>query len=272
MSLFQILMPTIDGLSHALTLLCLCWFFAAKHLQMHLKLYLLFAGLLVFLITTRIHALPLLFLLLIIRPVNPISLLRRGIVFFLSMSIVFCWAIWALLHTADLRIVRPLSTLKIIEHYATHPSQWVDIFYNTLSSQEIWLYYAKTFIGVLGWLRISLPEWYYIYCGIILVALAFLSLPRLKLIDKNAMLESGIFFALAFLSAMMVWNMLLFTWTPFPNDVIGGVQGRYFWIPVCIFAFGLGRTAIFSGSFNLMMAVIGISNLAIIYSVYLNRY
>ena len=272
MSIFQILMPTIDGLSHGLTLLCLCWFFAARGMNFDLKKYLLFAFLIVFLITTRIHALPLLLLLFIVNPINSISKTRRWTIFLISFSAVILWAGWALMHTTDLRVVRSLSTLKIIEFYLSNPVKWAEIFYNTLSSQEIWLHYGKTFIGVLGWLKLSLPEWYYLYCAAILVVLAVISLPKLNFLNTARKLEHSYFFVLAILSALIVWNMLLFTWTPFPNDVIGGVQGRYFWIPACIFAFGLGSTAVFSKSLNFLLAIICMISFATVFFVYYNAY
>lgn len=272
MSLFQILMPTIDGLCHALTLLCLCWFCAIQDQKVSKLTHAGFALLLVLLITSRIHAMPLLLLLLLLGPKNGISALRSRLTFSLSVIAVVAWALWAVNHTVDLRIWRALSTMQIVQFYLTHPQQWWSVLAHTLSNEQIVLFYQKTFIGVLGWLHIDLPQWYYSVCTIWLIGLTCLSIDLSWFTKNRLWREHLLFLVMAILSMMLIWNMLLFTWTPFPHPFIEGVQGRYFWIPTCIFAFGLGRKPSLALSSKILLSLALALNVTLIFSVYFAAY
>ena len=273
MSLFQILMPTIDGLCHALTLLSLCWYMQLRNQDVDDRSHLMFALLLVFLITSRMHALPLLFLLLLIGPKQMHFSLRAFVIFLISVIVIAVWALWAQAHTIDLRVIRPLSSLQIIEHYLLHPQQWLSIFSNTLFQSDMWGFYGKSFIGTLGWLHLALPSWYYPSCSVVLCLLVLLSAQGLfQSPSKRKLFLFLTFLSLALLSIAIIWNLALFTWNPFPTEVIDGVQGRYFWIPACILAFGLGHSHSYAGLSKIVLGIGLIGNLYIIALVYHNAY
>lgn len=242
MSLFQILMPTIDGLCHALTLISLSWFMHLKYRPENRWANTAFAALLILLITCRIYALPLLLLLLL----TPSSQRRpskyQWLLFALSMLAVGGWSLWALSHTIDLRIFRTLNTTQILQYYLLHPGSWITVLSNTLGNLEILTWYVKSFIGVLGWLHLPLPDWYYFWCSLFLLILGFASTDHCTSNLRNLFFDHFVFFLMALFSTALVLNLLLLTWTPFPSNIIEGVQGRYFWIPACIFACGLGPT------------------------------
>jgi uncharacterized membrane protein len=205
-------------------------------------------------------------------PQNGISALRARLIFSISVIAVLGWALWAVNHTVDLRIWRALSTLQIAQFYLTHPQQWWDILSHTLSNEQMVWFYQKTFIGVLGWLHIDLPQWYYGPCTIWLLILAYLSIDSGWLAKTQLWREHLLFMVMASVSMALIWNMLLFTWTPFPNPLIEGVQGRYFWIPACIFAFGLGRKQILALSTKVFLGLALAFNLSLIFSVYFDQY
>ncbi len=272
MSLFQILMPTIDGICHALTLLILCWFVRLQQESAKKDLPIAFAVLLVLLITCRLYALPLLLLILAINLPQSKPTLRQWLLFALSLFIVGIWSLWAQTHITDLRVSQTLSTLLILQYYLQHPSVWLEVFFNTLGSEEIWGFYGKSFIGLLGWLHIGLPAWCYPLGGTFLVCMGLLSLRPMRLNASNNLVNRLVFFIPALLSIALIFNLILFTWTPFPNKIIEGVQGRYFWIPACTFAFGLGLSKPMTSLTKMLLGAALIFNFVIIYFSYLNAY
>jgi hypothetical protein len=42
-------------------------------------------------------------------------------------------------------------------------------------------------------------------------------------------------------SVLLAFALMLLTWSPFPTQMIEGVQGRYFIAPALMVAYGLGR-------------------------------
>lgn len=88
---------------------------------------------------------------------------------------------------------------------------------------------AKQFIGVLSWLTIYLPRWFYwLYAGA-LIAAAACGRVRLKLSEQILLLFGAAASVLAVFAAEYIF------WTPVGKLVIEGVQGRYF-IPVALLA------------------------------------
>lgn len=247
MSIFQIMMPTADGISYGLTLLILCLFSRLHAKQVHsVGASLLLAIAICFLVSSRIYTFPI-FLLLLFLP-NTYRPALKLTLFTVSAVVCISWLTLSISNSIDLRVSRPLTSMQIAIYYLSHPYEWAKIFFNTISSPTQLEFYGKGFIGVLGWLHVSLPQWYYYLSPAILLSLLATELVnatqfrRYVLFDKNALL----YLSVTLLMCFVVLNGMLVGWTPFPSTVIEGVQGRYFWIPACCLAFCLNARQAYS--------------------------
>lgn len=270
MSLFQVAMPTADGISYGLALLSLCLF---SHLQSKQVVsygsICALAIVICLLITARMHALPFLLLILFLphTPSRKINLALFGI----STLITLTWIGLAAKYTVDLRLDRPLSTTQIAQLYFQNPAQWLEILENTLASKSTWEFYSQSFIGILGWLHLPLPQWYYPLSWMFLAALL---IPSLIKSTKKEIFNSfsWLYCLIALLSCFIIFNALLFGWTPYPHHIIEGVQGRYFWIPACCLAFCLSPSDAFSKFSAAFLGLFFILNWYLVAQVYFISY
>jgi uncharacterized membrane protein len=215
------------------------------------------------------HAFPFLLLILFL-PHTPSRKINLAL-FSISTLITLAWIGWAVKHTVDLRLDRSLSTTQIAQIYFQNPAQWLEILQNTLLSKSTWEFYSQSFIGILGWLHIPLPHWYYPLSWLFLAALLVLSL--IKSSKKEIFNSfSWLYCLIALLSCFIIFNALLFGWTPYPHDVIEGVQGRYFWIPACCLAFCFSPSPAFSKFSAALLGLFFILNWYLMTQVYFIRY
>jgi len=271
MSLFQIAMPTIDGITYALALFILCFFTSLQKTGAAISngSAIALGVLICILITARMHTLP--FLLLILFLPHTSSRKFNIALFSICALITLAWLGWAVSHTVDLRLNRSLSSAQIAQLYLHNPMQWLEVLQNTVSSSGIRDFYSKSFIGILGWLHIPMPIWYYPLSWILLGILSILSLDKTSRHHLfNAL--SWLFFLIALLSCFIILNALLLGWTPYPTLLIEGVQGRYFWIPACCLAFCLSRFSSFTKYSVAILSVFFILNLSLVAYVYFLRY
>ena len=87
------------------------------------------------------------------------------------------------------------------------------------------------FVGMLGWIDVSLPGWFYPLAGAVL-ALATTTV----MMQRTAPMPSpaqGIFFVAILAAVGAIFLLEYLTWTPVGLPIIEGVQGRYF-LPVAI--------------------------------------
>ena len=270
MTLFQMAMPTADGISYGLALLCLC-FFSYLHTKKGISQgsVATLTVLICLLITARMHAFPFLLLLLFLPPTSSNRI--KVAPFIISAFITLTWIIWAITHTVDLRLDRALSTAQIAQHYFYNPGEWLGILQNTVLSKTTWAFYSESFIGILGWLHIPLPSWYYPLSWVCLAALLIASLIKST---KNEIFNSfsWLYCLIALLSCFIIFNALLLGWTPYPHDVIEGVQGRYFWIPASCLAFCLSPSNAFSKFSTVLLGLFLILNWSLVAHVYFVHY
>lgn len=279
MALFQMLMPTIDGICHSLLVLILSWYCAlqisnrksdgAKRFW-HKEWFILgtFCTLIFFLSSVRLHALPLILLILFLP--HRFSWSQKVIGFGLTLAVIAIWIHYASTSVVDLRVSRDMSSTQVLQFYLDHPYRWWQMLSSTLGSTTQWHSYAMMFIGVLGWLHIQLPSWYYPWCAasflILLVMSLRMALPRQQ---PWIFLQFGL---IAFCSVAVMFQALLITWTPTSSPMIEGVQGRYFWIPACLFAFGLGGGLPYGKFSWVVLLTLLIFNTTIILQVYARYY
>jgi len=115
-----------------------------------------------------------------------------------------------------------------LEFIKNNPLKFFEASYNALVlNYNNW---RMGFIGVLGWLTIFLPNWFYNFYVILLLVGSFFGKLDLKIK----------YLALMFLSMIPVMFAILLymylTWTPVGVNFIQGVQGRYF-IPCALMCF-----------------------------------
>jgi uncharacterized membrane protein len=90
---------------------------------------------------------------------------------------------------------------------------------------QMWLAYAYSFVGVLGWLDTFLPPPYYRAAALMLAAAATMLGGERMTCGPGRPLWIPAAVALSFGG---IFGILYLTWTPPGQDVVQGVQGRYF--------------------------------------------
>lgn len=241
MSLFQLVSPTVDGLTTSLAVLTVSQFLASidpgrKHSPV------LSWGLAIcifVLATSRTHLLPLLAL--------PFYLAwrrqsRRD--FYLGCAIAvatLAWILFALQTTNDPRVVRSHTTTQLLMQYAADPWAYFKIVAASVGDAELFSFYQQSFIGILGWLDTPLADYFYpvLWTGLALCALASVSISTLQK-DWSARL---LLVAIAIASIGLIFLAMLVTWTPHPASVVKGVQGRYFVVPAILLGYAASGSA-----------------------------
>jgi uncharacterized membrane protein len=241
MSLFQLVSPTIDGLTTSLAVLAVSLFLASvdrerKH-TVSASWGLAFC---IFLLaTSRTHLLPLLAL--------PFYLAwqrqsRRD--FFLGCLILIAtlaWVLFALQTTNDPRIVRNQTTTQLLMQYAVDPMAFFKIVAASVADDGLFTFYQRSFIGILGWLDTPLAESFFpiLWIGLAACAIASASVYSLQK-DWSARL---LLVAIAVASIGLIFLAMLSTWTPHPATLVKGVQGRYFVVPAILLAYAASGCA-----------------------------
>ena len=238
MTVFQLLSPTIDGLTTALSVLALSLFVqSADRGRSHTAgASWSLAACIFVLATSRTHLLPLLAL-----PFFLCWRRRSPRDFWLGLATAtgaLAWTLFALHSSSDTRVLRAHTTAQLLAHYAADPLAYGRLVMASLADRELSSFYQQSFIGILGWLDTRLPAYAYptLWSGLGLSALASFSLQSLRQ-DWSARL---LLLALALASAALVFLALLVTWTPHPAALVQGVQGRYFIVPALLVAYAAG--------------------------------
>lgn len=241
MSLFQLLSPTLDGLTTSLGLLTLSLFL--RQVALRGKNPAASAGLLsicvLVLVTSRTHLLPLLALPFLVawqrRSARDFSLAA------VTAAGALAWVLFALHSTTDTLVLRSHTGGELLRHYAMHPGAFLAVVFASLSDPGLSSFYQQSFIGILGWLDTALPALFYPLLWIELGACALASISFSGgAQDRGArwllLLASLASVALIFLSQLV-------TWTPHPATLVQGVQGRYFVMPVLMLGYALSGAA-----------------------------
>ncbi|WFC68438.1 DUF2142 domain-containing protein [Achromobacter denitrificans] len=240
MSLFQFASSTIDGLSMALTVLSVSLFLriaqdrraAAAWLMPALTLAL------IVLIGSRVHMLPA--LLMLAMACFYVRTKSSYYLFILAIAIIAAWLLHAMGSTVDKRVLIGASTAEVGLHYLKHPVDFLRVLGATLKRPDLREFYTHSFIGVLGWLDASFRPEVYRLALLALAAIGILSLSfrrlRMDWPSRAALLLCAV------ASVFMTFLALLVTWNKHPADVVLGVQGRYFALPMILLAYALGAS------------------------------
>jgi len=134
-------------------------------------------------------------------------------------------------HFAD--SVPPVDHLKQIRFILANPMEYLFILADSLRNQWQVLIYSG--IGVLGWLNVSLPIWYYSFMAITVLCMAFFEHSENIVVKlKNKLL----FLLVVIITIVLICTISYLTWTPVGQNTIDGLQGRYF-IPILPLVFVL---------------------------------
>jgi uncharacterized membrane protein len=113
------------------------------------------------------------------------------------------------------------------EFIKNNPLQFMGVMVETLKT-NLGAFF-KGIIGVLGWLSVNLPEWFYYFYSAALLTAGAVGKINLKISHRVLMI-------LGFIPTLLVTMIYLYTtWTPVGGNLILGFQGRYM-IP-CAFMF-----------------------------------
>ena len=232
MSMFQLLSPTIDGLTTSLSVLATSLFLkSADPGRGHSAPASWGMAICIFLLaTSRTHLLPLLML--------PFYLAwrrqsRRDLYLGCWITVgAVAWTLFALQSTGEARVVRDHTTAELLLHYATDPMAFFKVVLASLNDSDLFIFYERSFVGVLGWLDTWLPAYFYpaLWVGLAMCGLATVSVASLQR-DWSARLLLA---AVAIACTGLIFLALLVTWTPHPALLVKGVQGRYFVVPAIL--------------------------------------
>lgn len=144
---------------------------------------------------------------------------------FLFLSIAVITGVWSLL-VKDLYmpIVPQVSVSGQIAYILGDPFRFPYVLINTLIHQG--LSYQLLFVGNF-WLDIPLPMWWLGVYVATIIPIALLEKNSI-IITRNQKLISTVVFILAFIA---VCALVYIPWTPVGQNIIDGIQGRYF-IPI----------------------------------------
>jgi len=236
MSLFQFAAPTIDGITTGLAMvaLALSWRHTLSGERLGAATIAALATALALLVTTRLHALPMLALPLLLawRLRQPsLAMLAAGL-----LALAAAWTAWAAAGTVDTRVVRELSAGAIVRHHLTAPWEFAAVVGRTLAAPAWREFMGSSFVGVLGWLDTPLPPGAYRALGLGLLGLAIGGAAGASLAMPHGPMRAirllGV--GMALVSALIVFAALLAAWTPHPATIIQGMQGRYLLLPALL--------------------------------------
>lgn len=253
MAWFQMASPVIDGPAHAMTVLLLSLtFWMVTKPGPRLPQWSVWAWVVlgISVVTARLHFAPVLAIPWVLAGLTAASVIhqRRWLVIAATATVgVAAWVLWVLFTVSDLRVVRPLSTGDIIRHYLTHPDALWAVFARTFTHTDRWEFLVTSFVGNLGWLDTQLAPPAYTWLTLGLVALLCVSVglalhrpalePRTRL--PTTLVRSALGIG-AGLSVLIAFLLMLWTWSPFPTELIEGVQGRYLLGPALLLSYAVG--------------------------------
>lgn len=239
MSIFQLLAPTLDGVTNALAVLVLSLFMRVvlQPQEVRPAQSWLLAGSVALLASSRNQLLPLLALPLFVASSRRSR--RDAIAGGVAIALSLAWLAYALSNTVDRRIQRAHGTTELVLHYLADPLAFFRVVAASLGDAGLRLMYEQSFIGILGWLDAQLPHWAYpgLWWGLAACAAA-----SVVLASRDAWRARSLLAVTAIASALLVFFALLVTWTPHPTQIVAGVQGRYFMAPALMLAYVLGAS------------------------------
>ena len=245
MSLFQMASAALDGFSTSMAVLAISLYQALPETQprkqplLHLSLV---CSILV-VVPARLHLWPLLILLFL--SARNLKQTWASFTSLTCLSAVLIWVACVSRSTVDLRRSQlSTDTVSTAIQFLSHPNELIALLVRTVSNQELLSFYFRSFIGVLGWLHLPLdPPLAYPMLAVMLGVSTVLTVIWTRQQHWQLLFQQTqwLLIAMALLSALSVFLLLLVAWTPDPihAQLIEGVQGRYFLVPALMVAMAI---------------------------------
>jgi uncharacterized membrane protein len=139
------------------------------------------------------------------------------------------------------------ETLHQVDHHKQlgfileNPVDYLSVLAGSLRNQWQALVYSG--IGVLGWLNVILPFWYYVMIFMLLPAIAISENIEKLFLNRRQKLLILVVITLA---VVLIFTVSYLTWTPVGKTTIDGLQGRYFipLLPLIFLLFYNGKIAL----------------------------
>ena len=231
MTLFQFSAVTVDAFSIALSVLIVSIYLFDKGRFLPSSSFCLMLVAIVIVTTSRMYMLPLALL--------PVLLLNKNKknIYFLggALLIIALWITLGWIKVVDARVDVGISKGEMILYYINSPLKVCMILFNTLDYYK--LFYLQTFVGVLGWLDTFFNDGFYRVSTILLAIMTTISFSYDDM--KSGWLSRGLMLVVSFSSIILIFLALLLSWTEHPAEIIVGIQGRYFHIPVIILSYAI---------------------------------
>lgn len=238
MTVFQLMGAGMDGFSLSLTILAVSIFMRlardgrpAATSWSYLLILLIFV-----LATSRIQIAS-----FVLMPFALALICRRWLYFWQALAVtalVLIWLATSISSNQDGGLQHEGYThIQIIKHYLQHPLEMLRIMYATVSNPYNIKSYINQFVGVLGWLDTTFRRGFYN-----VVAVSFALIVVLSVSIKNIKRDWIPRLALVLMfkgACFTIYFALLVQWNKFPTDIINGVQGRYFTVPLVALAYAL---------------------------------
>lgn len=220
-----------DAITNALSFLCIAlvlnYAFGDKKKVVYKDIIILFTAFTLLALCKQVYFI-FCFLFLII-PYNKFKSKKQyfvlfGCLIFVAVSAIITWSLLIKNITVFNSISTNISVKDQIKFVISHPIKYIIVLLRTI--HNYWFDYLKMYIGVLGWLDTTLPvSVYRVYIFIYLLILFFEDSTIISY--KNKIIAVSIFI----ISFVLVMSALYASWSPVGNDLVIGVQGRYF-IPI----------------------------------------
>jgi len=269
MSIFQMLSPTIDGVTTALAILVISQFiFSLNSANRMIPIWQI--SICVFILaTSRTHLMPI-FLLPIYIAWQRRSLNNSLVVGAFGLAAIG-WALVALRSNNGLMLDQAHTSAGLLIYYAVHPLAFLEIAAATVADPVQSTFLQQSFIGILGWLDAPLHQRFYpaLWMGLVLCAWASMSFASLREMREARI----VLIASALAGVGLIFLALLVTFTPHPATLVQGIQGRYFLVPALLLAYALNdhRNTRIARSF-LLLSVFSIASMSALIMALTSRY
>jgi uncharacterized membrane protein len=148
---------------------------------------------------------------------------------FIFLPVILITYLWSLFSSGFYVPISGISILGQISFILSNPILFLQIFLNSLVNYYIW--YLVSFVGYFGWLSTPLPVTL-VYLYIIFLILASLMDEQKDTLNIMVTLKQKfISLAIFIITLISIYVLEYITWTSVGNNIIEGVQGRYF-IPI----------------------------------------
>lgn len=242
-ALFQVMSPTIDGISMALTIMVMSIFMRliSGSGDSYSKLLWVMGFVIISVAGSRANLLPMILIpaWLYLKNKRKENLACFAVVAILTLS----WTALNLVNVQDSYTARhPGHTnAELVVYYLKHPIETFKILWGTISDPAYQTLYLSSMIGIVAWLDAPVLQGIrdIFISGMVLYFIMHIYLSRGELSKSNR----TFILLISLTSTALIFCAILAQWSPFPTERVIGIQGRYFLIPLIVLAYAFPSKA-----------------------------